>query len=681
MSLDTPVALLIFNRPEPTAKVFEVISKVKPKTLLVVADGSRFPDEEDKCRETRQIIEQVDWECNVIKNYADHNLGCRNRVSSGITWVFDTVEEAIILEDDCVPSVSFFYYCQTLLEYYRNDTRVMHICGSNKQFGRRRTPYSYYFSKYNFIWGWASWRRAWKHYDVEMKTWPHYKHQNFLGSVCEDVQEKKYWEQLFDIAFNQEVDTWDYQWTYACWANHGLSIVPNVNLISNIGFGADATHTKDENIASYLPTEDLWDISHPPVFARHATADLYTYDLFFGQQTNHQRNVKSIKEQITSLQKELAKRDETLKKVRKKLKRAREQNQAFQVEISKSKNTRQVWNIRYLFWLVTTLGGLFPKHDSLTDKETDIVLPQELPTCPLTNQTNVQLLKAYDSQDLITRWKRGFQIDITDELKQHPYLYLYQCNETKLKFFTPKDIVGSGYLYEQLEKFDWYYMPRKWEHDAAIPDLRGCQTVLEVGSGRGAFVNRLRTEHQLDAQGIELNSSAVHQALEQNIPIAQMDLHVLAEKQPESFDAVCSFQVLEHVPDPKEFLTSMIRLVKPHGKVILAVPNADTFTRHAPIHLLDQPPHHVTQWNQETFQKLTTLLPLKVKSFKFEPLAEYHIDWYCSIQMSRVSKDFIWRDSLKQWVDGTFKPLLRSSPWIRKRIRGHTIYVCFERVA
>ncbi|MEN2383889.1 MAG: hypothetical protein KA716_33360 [Gloeotrichia echinulata DEX184] len=155
MPLSTPIGFFIFNRPDLTAQVFEAIRQTKPHKLLVVADGPRFPEEEEKCLKTREVIKSVDWDCEVLTNFSEINLGCKYRVYSGLDWVFSQVEEAIILEDDCLPTPSFFYFCQTLLQRYRDDERVMHISGNNFQFGQSRTPYSYYFSKYNHIWGWG----------------------------------------------------------------------------------------------------------------------------------------------------------------------------------------------------------------------------------------------------------------------------------------------------------------------------------------------------------------------------------------------------------------------------------------------------------------------------------------------------------------------------------------------
>jgi hypothetical protein len=169
--MDIAVALIIFNRTDTTKKVFEVLRQVKPAKLLVIADAPRhnYPDDIEKCAATRQIIEQVDWNCQVIKNYSEKNLGNKLRISTGLNWVFEQVEQAIILEDDCLPHPSFLPFCEDLLDKYQDDQRIMTRSGNNFQFGRKRTEYSYYFSRYTLIWGWATWRRAWQHYDAEMK--------------------------------------------------------------------------------------------------------------------------------------------------------------------------------------------------------------------------------------------------------------------------------------------------------------------------------------------------------------------------------------------------------------------------------------------------------------------------------------------------------------------------------
>jgi hypothetical protein len=284
MSLTTPVAFIIFNRLDLTERVFQAIRQAQPRQLLVIADGPRVdrPGEAEKCAAVRSVITQVDWDCEVLTNYAEVNLGCKRRVSSGIDWVFSLVEEAIILEDDCLPVPSFFQFCQGLLERYREDDRVSMIGGTNYQQGHSRTKDSYYFSKYVHVWGWASWRRAWKDYDLEMASWPDCKAEGLLRSAFCNEYEQQFWTEAFDRVHSGGLDTWDYQWVYACLSQGRLSIVPNRNLISNIGFGTDATHTHLESPWSNLPCEDIWEIQHPALRVRNYVADLYTLNQHYG---------------------------------------------------------------------------------------------------------------------------------------------------------------------------------------------------------------------------------------------------------------------------------------------------------------------------------------------------------------------------------------------------------------
>lgn len=279
LELKTPVVFLVFNRPDTTARVFEEIRRARPSKLLVVADGPRQdrPGEAEKCDAVRAIIEQVDWPCTVLKNYSDTNIGCKRRVSSGLDWVFETVPEAIILEDDCLPNPSFFRFCEELLEKYRDDDRVMQIGGCNFQDGIKRGDGSYYFSIYNHIWGWASWRRAWKYYDVNITSWRKTIHEEFLYTLFADKKTARYWKMLLDKVQKCEIDTWDYQWTYSVWSHNGLAILPQKNLISNIGFLEDATHARDTHSKlSKMQTFEISLIIHPEKVFRDYNADMYS---------------------------------------------------------------------------------------------------------------------------------------------------------------------------------------------------------------------------------------------------------------------------------------------------------------------------------------------------------------------------------------------------------------------
>lgn len=280
--MTVPVLLIIFNRPELTRQVLEAIARVKPKTLLVAADGPRFSEEAALCEQTRKLINRADWGCNIRTNFSDTNLGCGVRVYTAIDWAMSQFEELIILEDDCIPEPSFFYYCRSLLEYYRHDERIMHISGNNFQAGQSRTKYSYYFSKYTHAWGWATWKRAWRHFDWQMKSWPDLRKQGLVETFCNDEYEQKYWNEILDRMHEGAPDVWDYQWNYACWSQNGLAILPNKNLVSNIGVGEDATHTRGGSPFMNLPTQAILEISHPPFVNRNREADQYTFDHNFG---------------------------------------------------------------------------------------------------------------------------------------------------------------------------------------------------------------------------------------------------------------------------------------------------------------------------------------------------------------------------------------------------------------
>lgn len=285
--MKTPVVLIIFKRPNTTKKVFEAIRQAKPSKLFVIADGPRIErsDELKKCEDTRAVIEQIDWDCEVFKNYSEINLGCGKRVSSGLDWVFEQVEEAIILEDDCVPHTTFFPFCEELLDKYRYDNRIASISGQNVQFGRKRTNYSYYFSRYNHCWGWATWRRAWQHFDIYMKLWTEIQEGSFLNDILIEKQAVDYWTRRFDSTFYGLLSTnWDYQWTFACWVQSSLGIISNVNLISNIGFDSDSTHVTANQKKRYenLQTEAIdFPIKHPTFIVRDSLADTFTQKTLF----------------------------------------------------------------------------------------------------------------------------------------------------------------------------------------------------------------------------------------------------------------------------------------------------------------------------------------------------------------------------------------------------------------
>jgi len=255
MSFNTPILFLVFNRPESTQQVINAISVVKPANLFIAADGPRVnkKNENKLCSNVRDIVmKSITWHCEVKTLFREKNLGCGLAVSEAITWFFGQVDQGIILEDDCLPSTSFFEYCEILLERYKNYEKIGMISGNNFRLGELPLKESYGFTKYPHIWGWATWKRAWALYDYKMKSWENDIKNGLLQKVFKDQDQVNYWAKTFCEHRSANCDTWDYQWSYACWKHDMLSIEPSLNLIQNIGFSDDATHTNcDPNTLKY----------------------------------------------------------------------------------------------------------------------------------------------------------------------------------------------------------------------------------------------------------------------------------------------------------------------------------------------------------------------------------------------------------------------------------------------
>jgi len=279
--MNTPLLLIAWRRPHILRQVIDAIRPVAPTRLFVACDGPNpeRPGESEKVAATRQLIEQeIDWPCQIDRLYSDVNQGCRLGVSRSISWFFEQVEEGIILEDDCVPHPDFFPYCTTLLERYREDTRIWSICGSNFQLGNKRGDASYYFSIHGDSWGWATWRRAWKHYhDAEDKWFP-FRDACRLNDVFPIAEERVFWRETIDSLFIQKLySAWDFQWWLASWMNNGLHAWPNSCLISNRGFDSDGTHTLISGHLDSLPLEALGPLQHPDFIVPCREADQFSF--------------------------------------------------------------------------------------------------------------------------------------------------------------------------------------------------------------------------------------------------------------------------------------------------------------------------------------------------------------------------------------------------------------------
>jgi 2-polyprenyl-3-methyl-5-hydroxy-6-metoxy-1,4-benzoquinol methylase len=297
---------------------------------------------------------------------------------------------------------------------------------------------------------------------------------------------------------------------------------------------------------------------------------------------------------------------------------------------------------------------------------------------PLTGLNNVTLLKVIPTEQLIHDWQYGrLGIDITDELHGLKEIYLYQCNQTGLEFFYPPDVAGSDKLYEKLQNIASYYMTDKWEHRLALKDLMGCENILEIGSASGAFVQAC-IDNGLNIRGIELNDAAVGQAKQKGLPVECLSLKQAAALYFESLDAVCGFQVLEHVPNPRDFIDWSIKMLKQGGKLIYCVPNTESFLKYQ-YNLLDMPPHHMLRFSAATFKAMEEIFPLKLEKVINEPLAAYHVAGY----IKSYGKHFCTKFALaKVFFNRYMFPLYRVclNLGFRKLLRGQSLYVRFRKI-
>ncbi len=283
--MQTALLFLVFNRPDTTTLVFEKIRQAKPPRLYVAADGprERDDDERNKIIMVREIATKVDWPCEVKTLFRNKNLGCKKAISTAITWFFEHEEQGIILEDDCLPNLDFFNFCENLLVRYSKDERISTITGNNFQNGKWRGNASYYFSKYNHCWGWATWRRSWRNYDGNIKFWPEWKNSKTWVNFITNKVERKYWQNIFTRVYSGKVDSWAYPWTASIWYKEGLTITPNVNLVSNIGFGESATHTKSKKDRSFeLPVNNLGTLIYSKKVEKNIKADNWTFNHHYG---------------------------------------------------------------------------------------------------------------------------------------------------------------------------------------------------------------------------------------------------------------------------------------------------------------------------------------------------------------------------------------------------------------
>lgn len=285
--LTTPVLFIGFNRIGPAEKVFEAIRAARPKKLYFACDGPRNEDEAVRCEEVRALVERVDWPCELHTRFNSTNLGLRKGVSSAIDWFFQAEPEGIVLEDDTLPVPTFFRFCQELLEHYRDDKRIWVVLGNNLMTDYKgEEDGSYYFSGHGYgaPWGWASWRRVWEHYDVDMKAWPELRASTRLKDFFLSRQEERDVLEMMDYVHQGLMNSWSYQLDVKRVANHALNILPYTNLVKNIGFGEDGTHTLDLNDPRNQDTaRDMsFPMAHPRFIMLDARRDLEYFRRFIG---------------------------------------------------------------------------------------------------------------------------------------------------------------------------------------------------------------------------------------------------------------------------------------------------------------------------------------------------------------------------------------------------------------
>lgn len=285
-----PVAYIVFNRPEATARSFAAIRSYRPKKLMIIADGARpgHPTDSETTAKVRSIVQDIDWPCDVVTNFSETNLGCRTRIETGLDWVFEQVESAIIIEDDCVPNDDFWPFCETLLEKYRDQDKVGGITGMNFQDGAHRGDAAYYFSKNLHVWGWATWRRVWKLHDKDMTFWPNWRRSKDWPQAAPDPAERLFWEEAFERVYRREINTWDYPLVATMRRKELLIATPNKNLVANIGFGSDSTHTRTQAEFATFP---LGPLTHPTAVIDNPAADQYTF--------NHHYDGISLRKKLT----------------------------------------------------------------------------------------------------------------------------------------------------------------------------------------------------------------------------------------------------------------------------------------------------------------------------------------------------------------------------------------------
>jgi hypothetical protein len=288
MKNSTPIVVFSYNRPESTTRLLSVIKEINPSKLFLICDGPKENNSIDNENNKRvvEIIKSFQIEGEIIYEISKKNLGLGKRIASGLDFVFSLVEDAIILEDDCIPSKSFFPFCSELLEKYKLDTRIMMISGNNYNPEYFKNTNSYIFTKYGHIWGWATWRRAWNLFDYNMTTWPEFYSKNLHKMVFKTTKEQRYFTKIFNLYYSSKKVPWGYRWFYSRISNNSLSIMPTSNLVSNIG--AIGTNSDVSKMHYFKSVNDNYQINtHPNFVFEEEAFDTYHFNNHISPRKNH----------------------------------------------------------------------------------------------------------------------------------------------------------------------------------------------------------------------------------------------------------------------------------------------------------------------------------------------------------------------------------------------------------
>lgn len=302
--------------------------------------------------------------------------------------------------------------------------------------------------------------------------------------------------------------------------------------------------------------------------------------------------------------------------------------------------------------------------------------PEEI-NSPLTGKPSCVLLEKFPCDKIINGYSQSFNIDVSHFFQGLDFIELLECDETKYRFYYPFSISGDSSFYEHFQHFKWYYMPWKWEHEKALNYITKRDKIIEIGCGAGGFIKRL-SDNGYDITGLELNENVCLNCQENGLNVINELVEVHAEKFPEAYDVVCSFQVLEHISDVRSFIASCIRCLRPGGKLLICVPNNLSFIKYEKFPLLNRPPHHMGLWDARSLESIKELFSLDHVRLLYEPLQNYHYEWYKNIIEERrvFKRKFIRYLYFRLGLNKvTLKIIRLLSPFIK----GHSIMAVYTK--